>query len=257
MKKDNSIKVSAVIIARNEEDNMGGCIKTLDFCDEVVVVDDDSEDATATISRSLGATVYTRSLGGDFSKQRNFGLSKARYPWVFFVDADERITPSLKKEILSEVSKKVNYTSGYYFRRIDHMWGQMVSHGEVGALRILRLARKNSGKWVRQVHEHWAVIGAVKTFSNPIEHYPHPTVFEFLREVNQRSTLHALANKKEGKKATIVKVIFYPIFKFIDNWIVKMGLLDGNVGFVIAFMMSFHSFLSWSKLWLIQKEKKK
>jgi glycosyltransferase involved in cell wall biosynthesis len=249
-----NINLSAVVITKNEQDNIVNCLKSLSFCDEVIVIDDLSTDNTVSLAKKLGATIYTRELTTSFSDQRNSGLSKAKGKWVLFIDADEIVSKNLQKEILSATKKEINYTSGYFFRRKDHVWGQVVSHGEVGDIRLLRLAKKGSGKWERQVHEYWHIIGDLKTFINPIEHYPHPTVENFLEEVNERSTLHALANKKEGKKSNLGVIFWYPIFKFIYGYIIKFGFLDGVAGFVIAVVMSLHSFLSWSKLWFMQKK---
>ncbi len=245
--------ISAVVITRNEEQNIKNCLTGLKFCDEVIVIDDYSEDKTAAIAKQMGAKVLFRSLNEDFSGQRNFGLSKAKSKWVLFVDADEIITPELQKEILQKTGKQVNYTSGYFFKRTDYIWGTEVKHGEVGDVRLLRLAKRNAGRWDRFVHEHWHVIGNIEDMNNPIKHYPHPTVAEFLREVNHRSTLHALANKKEGKTSNLFIVVFYPLYKFIYGFFLRAGFLDGMVGFVVAVIMSLHSFLSWSKLWFMQK----
>ncbi len=248
-----SSNISAVIITKNEEQNIRNCINSLKFCDEIIVIDDYSKDKTPIIARTLGAKVFFRKLGNDFSSQRNFGLSKTKSRWVLFLDADEIVTAELQKEILQKLSKPVNYTSGYFFKRTDYIWKTEVKHGEVGDVRLLRLARRDAGKWDRYVHEHWHVIGMTEYMSQPIKHYPHPTVKEFLFEVNHRSTLHALANKMEGKKANLFIIIFYPVYKFIYGYILRGGFLDGMVGFVIAMIMSLHSFMSWSKLWFIQK----
>ena len=251
--KPQKMNLSAVIIAKDEQENIGRCILSVKFCDEIVVIDDHSTDKTAQIAKKLGAQVITRDLMASFSDQRNFGLIKARGKWVIFVDADEVISDALRKEILTATNKKINYVSGYLFKRIDHVWNQKIKHGEVGDARFLRLAQRRAGKWHRRVHEHWHVIGQVREFKNPILHYPHQTLREFLTEVNDRSTLHALANKDEGKYANLAIIVFAPFFKFMYGYILRFGFLDGKAGFVIAMVMSLHSFLSWSKLWFIQQ----
>ncbi len=247
--------LSAVVIAKNEQANIINCLNSLKFCNEIIVIDDFSEDKTAQIARRLGAKVYIRDSNGDFSGQRNFGILKTNSKWILFVDADEIITKKLGQEIARETKKTVNYVSGYFFRRIDNIWGSVIKHGEVGDVRLLRLARRDAGKWQRTVHEYWHIIGETRVLTNPIMHYPHPTIAEFLREINQRSTMHALANKKESKRSSIVKIVFNPIFKFANGYLFKFGFLDGLAGFVIAMVMSLHSFLSWSKLWVMEKNK--
>jgi hypothetical protein len=117
------------------------------------------------------------------------------------------------------------------------------------------LARKDAGKWKRKVHEYWEVRGPIGSLKNPLRHYPHPTLREFIADINWQSSLHAEANLKEGKKANVVKIVLYPLAHFVRNWKFRLGFLDGMEGFVVALVMSFHSFLAWSKLWIRQREK--
>lgn len=135
------------------------------------------------------------------------------------------------------------------------MWGKQMKHGEFGNTKLLRLAKAGSGKWVRKVHEVWEVKGKVEELANPLLHYPHQTLREFIADVDWQSSLHAEANLKEGKRSNLFKIAAYPKLKFIKNWIFGLGFLDGTEGFVAALIMSFHSFLAWSKLWKMQKEK--
>lgn len=250
------MNLSAVIITKNEEINIEECIKSLSFCDEIIVIDDYSTDNTVIIAKELGAKIFKRALNSDFAAQRNFGLQKAKYEWVLFVDADERVTEALASEITNYKLQITNDIAGYYFRRIDYMWGKFLTHGEVGTLKLIRLAKKGAGKWMRKVHEYWDVEGKKSELKNPLMHYPHPTLSEFLDELNIFSTLHAKANRQEGKRSTLVKIIVWPIVKFLQNYILRFGFLDGVAGFVLAVTMSLNSYLSWSKLWFYQKRQK-
>lgn len=137
------------------------------------------------------------------------------------------------------------------------MWSKELKHGETGAVRLLRLGRKDAGVWKRAVHEIWDVKGPLSALENPLIHYPHQTLREFITDVDWMSTLHAQENRKEGKKSSLLKIVLMPKLKFFDSWILKKGFLDGTPGFLAAMMMSLHSFLAWSKLWLAQKVKSK
>src|SRR3972149_7485576 len=249
------MKISAVILTKNEEKNMSEYIKGLSFCEEIIVIDDFSSDEPLAKAKGLGGTVFQRALKGDFSEQRNFALTKAQNTWVFFIDADERVSPALTEEIRKEIGKKENSFLGYYLKRDDFFLGKKLRFGETANLKVLRLGRKSAGKWVRSVHEVWEIKGKVKTLKNPILHYAHASLKEFISEINFHSDLHAEANQREGKEANLGKIIFWPIGKFLDNWIVKRGFLDGTRGFMMALLMSFHSFLSWSKLWIRQQKR--
>lgn len=249
--------ISAVVLTKNEEKNIKDCLGSLKWCDEVLIIDDYSEDKTTEIAESFGAKVYKKKLENDFAGQRNFGLEKAKGDWVLFVDADERITPALREEVIKLLSYKVTKYSGFYLKRRDFMWGRELKYGETGNVKLLRLAGKDVGLWKRRIHEVWEVKGNIGTFHSPLLHYPHQTLREFLAEIDWMSTLHAQENKKEGKKANIFKILIYPKLKFIDNWILKLGFLDGVQGLLVAFLMSFHSYLAWSKLWLEEVKSKK
>jgi len=245
--------ISGVILAKNEESHIEKCIKSLDFCDEVIVIDDNSTDKTLEKAKGSGAVIFSHSLNNDFSAQRNYGLEKAKGDWVIFIDADEVVSDDLKKEIKETVNVNTDY-SGYYIKREDCLWEKKLKHGETGKTILLRLAKKGLGNWRRIVHEKWDVSGKVGKLKNPILHYPHQNLEDFITHIEEFSTLHATANYSEGKKTSLSKIFFYPLLKFIKNYLFLFGFSDGVCGMVHALLMSFHSYLSWSKLWLIQKQ---
>lgn len=242
------MEISAIILAKNEEKNIEECLKALRWCDEVVVIDDCSKDKTAKLAKGLGARVYERSLDNNFSAQRNFGLLKARGEWVLFVDADERVSPVLALEIKEKT--KIKKYDGFFLKRQDYFGKRKLKHGETSKVRLMRLGKKDSGKWQREVHETWIIEGKAGELSHPLLHYPHQTISEFLKEINFYSTLHAKALSKEGIKGNLWRIVFYPLAKFLQNYFLRLGFLDGMPGFIVAAMMSWHSFLAQSKLYL-------
>ena len=244
-------KISAVVITKNEEENIKDCLVSLSFCDEVIIIDDNSIDKTTSIAKKLGVKVFKKKLNDNFADQRNFALSKAKNEWVLFVDADERVSKILAGEI--KVAVKNGKVNGYYIRRKDFLWGKEIGYGEIGSTRFLRLARKNKGKWERGVHEKWIIEGKTFILKHHILHFPHRTIGEFIKHIDHFSTLHAEENIKEGKNTSLFKILFMPFAHFIRNYILRLGFLDGMRGFIIAFLMSFHSFLSWAKMYLLQK----
>jgi glycosyltransferase involved in cell wall biosynthesis len=246
--------LSAVILTKNEEKNIKRCLNSVSFADEVIVVDDFSNDNTGKIAEEYKAAVYKRNLNTDFSAQRNFGISKARGDWILFIDADEEVSKGLQDEII----KLLNYDkidkeeiNAYYIKRRDRWWGRELKFGEVEKTRtkgLVRLVKKNSGKWVNPVHEVLEASGPVSQLDNYLNHYPHQTVKEFLEEVNFYSTIRAKELSAKGKRTNIGEIIFYPFFKFVLNYFIYLGFLDGAAGFAYAFFMSFHSFLVRTKL---------
>ncbi|MDE2025631.1 MAG: glycosyltransferase family 2 protein [Patescibacteria group bacterium] len=247
--------ISAIVLTKNEEKNIVDCLKSLSFCDEIIVIDDNSTDDTLALAKQHNAKVFPHTLSQDFSKQRNFGLSKASGDWILFVDADERISKNLEQEIMRVVSKQNTPVDGYYVKRFDVIWGKLLSHGEIGNLRLLRLVKHNSGTWKGQVHETLLVKGQTQTLKNPLVHYPHPSVAQFLEAINIYSTIRA--NELYGKKGktNAFQIVLYPTGKFVQNFIFRFGFLDGTAGLVFALIMSFHSFLVRGKLWLLWQKK--
>lgn len=243
------MKISCVILTKNEEKNIGKCLDSVKWCDEIIIVDDYSTDKTPSIVRDLNLKLFQRHLNGDFAGQRNFGLSKASEDWVLFLDADEVISPSLRDEIFNLKFPSDNF-EGFYIKRRDILWGKELKHGETGTARLLRLGKKKAGLWNRKVHEYWSVKGKLGELENPILHHPHQSIREFVSDINFYSSLHAGENRSEKKNSSLFKIIVLSKAKFIYNMIILLGFLDGMRGFVLTLLMSFHSFLAWSKLFL-------
>jgi glycosyltransferase involved in cell wall biosynthesis len=249
------MKLTTVILTKNEERNIKECLESVKFSDEIIVLDDYSNDRTVEIAKNFNVRIVRRNLNGDFSAQRNYGLSLAKGDFILFLDADERISNDLKNEIVYFINNPLKTYDGYTLKRKDVIWNHEFNFGENGRTKLLRLAKKKAGLWKRKVHEVWSIKGNTYTFKNPLYHYPHPNLREYVSEINRYSQLHAEANLKEKKKSSIFKIIHYPILKFVNTYIIKLGFLDGIYGFIVALLMSVHSYLAWSKLWIMQKEK--
>jgi glycosyltransferase involved in cell wall biosynthesis len=252
--------LSIVILTKNEEKNILDCLESVSWADEIIIVDDYSVDLTEAVVRQFirnkKIKFYKRRLEDDFSAQRNFALLKCKYDWVLFVDADERVTKGLREEINSILinSKNNPKENGYYITRKDVIWGKTLKHGEAGNIKLLRFGRKDSGQWTGTVHEVWNINGNIGELEGGLLHFPHQTISEFLREVNYYTTLRAKELFKAGVKTTVWQIIFYPKAKFILNYFVKLGFLDGIEGLMFAIIMSMHSFLVRAKLWTYSKE---
>jgi len=252
-----SLLITAIILTKNEEEHIIKCIKSVAFCDEILVINDNSTDGTIEAINKLDnkkVRVISYPLNDNFSQSRNFGLQKAQNDWVLFIDSDEQIPEALAFEISNTLSnwtnKMENEYNGFFIRRFDFLWGKELRYGESG-IKLLRLARKNAGKWIGKVHEKWKIKGKVGLLKNSIVHYPHETIGQFLREINFYTDVRAQELYGQNIKAHWWSIIIYPISKFILNYIFKRGFLDGIHGLIFAIAMSFHSFLVRSKLWLL------
>lgn len=241
--------LTGIVLTHNEEKNIARCLEPLKFCDQILVVDDNSTDKTVQLAKKLEASVINHSLDDNFAAQRNWALSQAKTPWVLFVDADEIVPVKLGEEIKSAV-KKIEY-KGFLISRTDYMWGKKLAHGDVGGVKLLRLARRGAGDWHGAVHEQWQIEGNVGILRHPIFHYPHPTMVEFLQEINHYSSLRAQELHAAGQHSSLFKIVFYAPAKFLWLWLCRWGFLDGTAGFVHAMTMAFYSFLVRGKLWLL------
>lgn len=250
--------ITAIILAKNEEKHIIKCVKSLNFCDEVLIIDDNSTDNTIKSVVKLNnakVRLIPYSLQDDFSKARNFGLSQAKGEWVLFVDADEIISDALSFEISNAINQLSDESllrpSGFNIVRKDFMWGKMLNYGESGGMRFLRLAKKDAGEWHGKVHEEWKIKGKVGVLKNYLLHYPHQSVAEFLTEINYYTDIRAQELYLKKIKVRWWSIVVFPAGKLINNLILKRGFLDGERGLIVSLIMSFHSFLVRGKLWLI------
>lgn len=245
--------VTAVVLTKNEENNIARCLDSVSWCDEIIVIDDNSSDRTRDIARKFNAKVILNTLK-DFSSQRNLGLSKAVNKWVFFVDADEYVSDALRHEITTTVAKNTTVT-GYYLKREDILWGRVMNHGELGDITLIRLAKKDAGIWTGKVHEIWNINGITEKLTNPLTHYPHQSIYDFLSEINYYSDMRANELYEQKTPSSFLSIIVYPYAKFLYNYLLKKGFLDGIQGIIVALMMSLHSFLVRGKLWQLNQSK--
>lgn len=243
--------LAAIVLTHNEEEIIKTCLDSLSFCDQIVVVDDGSTDNTVKIAEKIGVTVLEHIWTGDYSAQRNWTLGQVKSSWILFVDADEIVSPKLAQEIQSAI-KKAEF-KGFFLPRIDYTWGRKLKHGDVGGVKLLRLARRGAGQWQGRVHETWNIEGSVGTLKNPIYHHPHADLADFLKRINSYSSIKAKEFYDQGRRINIWEIVLGPVARFIYLYIFKLGFLDGTPGFIHAMTMSFYAYLVAGKLWLLYK----
>ncbi|MBI4099825.1 glycosyltransferase family 2 protein [Candidatus Microgenomates bacterium] len=209
--------LSAIILARSSDEILPETLASVAFCDEQIILTDP-------------ALV-------NFAAQRNRGLERVKGGWVLFVDSDEVVSPALATEIKRAI--KDNDCRGYYLKRDDYFAGKKLHFGETTSVRLLRLAHKNAGTWHGKVHEIWKISGRIGQMTQPLIHYPHPTIQNFIEHINQYTTIRAA----EVKNFSLFEVLVYPPAKFFQNFVLRLGFLDGLAGFVMAYMMSLHSLI--------------
>lgn len=240
--------LTGIVLTRNESKNIGACLQALGFCDRILVVDDGSTDNTAAVARKHGAEVMPHSLNDNFAAARNWALDRAKTPWVLFVDADEVVSSKLAAEIKA-ATQKIEF-KGFAIRRLDHMWGQTLKHGDVGDVWLVRLARRGAGEWRASVHESWQIEGRIGRLKEPLMHYPHPDLVSFLQRINHYSTLKADYFYKQNRRMSLLEIVFAPMWRFKKAYLLQLGFMDGTAGFVHAMVMAFYTFLVAGKTYL-------
>jgi glycosyltransferase involved in cell wall biosynthesis len=246
--------ISIILLTKNEEDRVGeywGWLKEVKTINEIVVVDDNSTDKTlaklkSVVPKNINLVIIKNTLT-SFSEQRKLALSKTKNKWVLWLDADETPSPQLLKFLKNFKPSKYDYA--FSFPRWDYFLGQRLCHGENTSQSFTRLFLKTYGSFQGVVHETWLPARSPSFLNLPILHYPHRNFYHFINKINFYSTLRAQQLYSDKISTNLFQIIFYPLAKFVQNYIIRLGFLDSTPGIIMALTMSFHSFLVRSKLW--------
>lgn len=249
-------KVSALILAKNEEKFLGACIRSVaGFADEVIVIDDFSTDKTAQVATALGARVIQRGLNGDWGAQQTFAIQQARCDWVFFIDADERATPALTsaiKKVLAEDDKHFAYRTA----RLSYFWGQPLKHGGWFPDYVTRLF-PTAGSYVTGfVHPQIHHPCTERDFPDTayLVHYPYRDWTHYFNKLNFYTTLAAKKAHEQGKTAGLLDMILHPLWASFRMYVLRGGFLDGRIGFVLAGFHYFYTMAKYVKLYYYGKD---
>lgn len=240
--------ISATIITLNEEKNIERCLKSIDWVDEIVVVDSGSIDKTIQIARLYGAKVYERDFT-NYGDQKNFASEKAQFDWIFSIDADEECPENLKREILSLRSSMTDNVNGYLIPRRNFLLGAEVKYTRWSPDKHVWLYKKDKGKWIGEIHEEVVVEGEVGELKSAKIHHSYENVYEFLKMMNSYTNRIADQKVKQGDKFSFVKMIWFGVRSFFGRYIYKQGFRDGWRGFILSYLMMIHRITEWIKVW--------
>jgi glycosyltransferase involved in cell wall biosynthesis len=236
--------LSVVLLVKNEQDRLPEALDSVDFADEIVVADTGSTDETARVARLGGARV--ESIGWEgFVASRNRALAEARHDWVLVLDADERVTPALRDEILAVLERDDPEISGYRMPRLSHFLGRAIRHGTWYPDYKLRLGRRSRGLRAEggRVHEVMVVDGATERFSAPLIHHPYRDVSDALRKASTYARLGAHDRFDRGARGSVTALFLRPLVEFFRYLVLRAGFRDGLVGFYVAFLHASSYFL--------------
>ena len=241
-----SMKLSAIVIARNEEARIERCLSSLAWADEIIVVDNGSMDRTKELARKKGAMVIDTSTR-DFAKLRNRAKEQANGEWLLYIDADEVVTDKLAEEINRIISNKQSSVSGYELRRENYYLGHKWPQDEY----ILRLMRKDAlTEWYGELHETARVTGEKGRLNAPLLHDTHRTLEEMVDKTNEWSAAEAMLRLRSGHPPVVWwRFIRVMLTAFIDSFVKQGGWKAGTVGWIESIYQAFSMFITYAKLW--------
>lgn len=282
MKKRQTISV--VLATYNEEKNIRDCLNSVrDFADEIIVVDETSTDATAEIAKKLGAKVYTQKHEPIFHVTKNKAIDRAKSDWILQLDADERVTPELKTEIIKLLEDKAfgydtwvspikkllgkkavplgEPAAAYFLPRRNFFLGRYLKNAGQYPDPVIRLFQRGKARLpAKDVHEQMAVDGTTGWLKGELDHYATPTFERYLTRENRYSSLYAAQLKYAGVKITLGNTISYmfikPLITFLSLYVRYRGIFDGFPGFVFSLYSGLHHAFAYMKLWELYKKEK-
>lgn len=254
MTSDRRLPLSAVLITRNAAGQLAECLASVSFCDEIVIVDSGSEDATVEIAGRHGARVIPSAWRG-FGPQKQFAVEQAGNDWVLCIDADERVSEPLQQSIVAVVSAPT--LGAWRFARCNRFMGRYLRHGEGYPDWSLRLFDRRTARWSNDpVHEKVIAGGEIGTLSGDLLHESAESLETYLAKQNRYSSLAADEALASGEQATAAHMLLSPLLRFIKFYFFRLGLLDGLPGLVHILIGCGASFAKYAKMLNFQRNPK-
>ncbi len=241
-------RLSVVLVTRNEEERLRACLESVAWADEIVVVDAESEDKTATIAREFTDRVVVRPWPG-YAIQKNYAIDLATGDWALSLDADEVVSAELAAEI-GRVLAADGPADGYAVPRRNIFWGRWVRHGGLYPDHQVRLFRRTRGRFnALAVHESVTVQGRVERLIGHVEHRSYRDLSDFLVRADRYATLAAEEAVARGRRARIADFVLRPLGRFLGMYVVRRGFLDGWRGFLLASLYAYYVLIRTAKIW--------
>jgi len=245
------MRLSVVVITRNEQRNIESCLRSVEFADEVVVVDNSSSDHTADFARQWGAKVEVTQDWPGFGPQKNRALDLATGDWVLSLDADERVTPELRQEILTMIAK-ADAADCYSLPRSSWFCGRFIRHSGWTPDYVDRLFKRGTARFSDDlVHEKLTHRGQVQPLKNALLHYSHRGFSDVLIKIDRYSTASAQQAWVRGKRSSVLGAVGHGVWAFVRTYVFKAGFLDGGHGVALAIANAEGSYYRHIKLWLL------
>lgn len=250
-------KITAIIPTFNEENNIKEVLESVGFADELLVVDSFSTDQTLEIARQFPTRIIQREYQNSAS-QKNWAIPQATHEWILLVDADERVTPALRDEILQLIHQwSDTQPVAFWIGRINHFMGQQVRFSGWQNDKVIRLFRKDKCRYEeKKVHAEIIANGAVGKLQNKFLHFTFRSMDHYVEKINRYAAWQAQDYDQRTGFLTPYHFVLKPFWGFFKHFILKQGFRDGVVGFTIAKLQSYGIFMRYVNLWLLRKAKR-
>jgi glycosyltransferase involved in cell wall biosynthesis len=249
------LRLSAIIITRNEARNIAECLASVAFCDERIVVDCGSDDDTVAVAEKAGARVVHHPFKG-FGEQKNFALSLAAGTWVLSLDADERVGPALAMEIKAALAQPDTAMDAYEMPRLSTFLGREMRHSGWYPDYVLRLFRREKCRFSNDiVHERAVCDGTVGRLKADLIHHPVHRLEDALSRMDRYSSAGAEQLAASGRKVSFISGFSHGIFAFLRTYVLRRGFLDGREGFLLAIANAEGTYYRYMKTWLAQRHR--
>lgn len=249
--------IAAVLIVKNEADNLANCLATLDWVDEIVILDSGSTDDTQKIAEAADARFFTNTAWPGFGPQRQIAQQYVNSEWIFWIDADERVTPELKQSIMRVLDHPTSDTV-YSIPRLSWVFGRFIRHCGWYPDRVLRLYPKTLTQYDDSlVHEkvHTPEGVSVKPLQGDLLHYTYDDLQHYLVKSASYAAAWAEQRQAQGKSSSLSQGILHGVACFLRMYVLKAGFLDGRQGLLISLLSAHSTFAKYADLWIKTKTK--
>ncbi len=248
MKKAN---VTAIIPTLNEEINIKKAIESVSFANEIIVIDSFSTDKTVELAKKFDVKIIKRKFD-NFSSQKNYAIGKATNSWIYILDADERVTSDVRKEIFKAIETPKDKV-GFYVKRAFYFAGNKIKYSGWQRSLVVRLFLKEHCKYQGNVHEMIKTNGKLGFLKGKIDHFGYRNYNHFISKIHLYAELRAIDLKAKGKKVTFFHFLIKPPFRVFSHFILKRGFLDGYLGLILSITQGYAVLTRYVKLWLLNR----
>lgn len=242
-------RVSAIVTTFNEEANIAGCIESLLWCDEILVVDSFSTDRTPEIASAYDRVRFVQRTYFGSAAQKNWAMDQVLFDWILIFDADERCTTALRREIQELLAGDPEYNA-YTIDRRAYFLDKRIRFSGWQNDRVVRLVKRGTARYPnRRVHADMDVLGPAPVLENAMEHYMVESLNEYIPRIMKYSVWGAAQMWRDGRSSGAKEVFGRTVWRFFRTYVVQLGFLDGMVGLVFCMLQAFGTYMKWSILW--------